>query len=170
MRFLAEDLLDQFLHHGDADGATDEDDFVDVLGGEPGVLDGVAAGALGARDEGFHELLELGAGELDVEMFGAGGISRDEGEVDVGFLRGGEEPDREFQRVLKIGRRSERWINLFGRQRPLGKGQAIGSIDQVLEQAEAVVIEQYKKGRPPADESVDENKPTEDSDESPKDD
>ena len=39
----------------------------------------------------------------------------------IGLLRGGDEPDREYRRVIKLGRRSERWINLFGHQRPLGK-------------------------------------------------
>lgn len=69
----------------------------------------------------------------------------------VGFLRGGDEPDREFQRVLKLGLRSERWINLFGQQRSLGEEHTVSSIDQILEQAEAAVVEQYKKGRPPAE-------------------
>ena len=87
----------------------------------------------------------------------------------IGFLRGGEEPDREFQRVLEMGRSSERWINLFGRQNPLGNDQAIGSIDQVLEQAEAVVIEQYKKGRPSKNEQTDKNELKEDSEEDLKD-
>lgn len=66
----------------------------------------------------------------------------------LGFLRGGDEPDREFQSVLKLGRRSERWINLFGRQNLMDEEQHVNSIDQILEQAEAVVVEQYKKGRP----------------------
>jgi hypothetical protein len=67
----------------------------------------------------------------------------------VGFLRGGDEPDLEFKRVLKLGRRTERWINLFGQHDVPEKEPTTGSIDQILEQAEAAVIEQYKKGRPP---------------------
>ena len=73
----------------------------------------------------------------------------------VGFLRGGEQPDLEFQRVLELGRRSERWINLFGRKESLPEEAAAGSMDQILQQAQAVVVEQYKKGRPPT-----EDKPT----------
>jgi hypothetical protein len=65
----------------------------------------------------------------------------------VGLLRGGEEPEREFRRVIKLGVRSERWINLFGHQRPLGKSHPARSLDNVLEQAEAVVVQQLKKGR-----------------------
>ena len=32
----------------------------------------------------------------------------------VGMLAGGDEPDRYFKKVLKLGRRSEHWLNLFG--------------------------------------------------------
>lgn len=76
----------------------------------------------------------------------------------VGFLRGGDQPDLEFQRVLELGRRSERWINLFGNKLPLDEEAPANSMDQILQQAEAVVIEQYKKGRPPMN---DEPSPTE---------
>ncbi len=65
----------------------------------------------------------------------------------LGFVRGGEDADREFLRVLKLGRRSERWINLFGHQPPLGRRHPTGSIDQLLDQVESVVMEQYSKGR-----------------------
>jgi hypothetical protein len=68
----------------------------------------------------------------------------------VGFLRGGDEPDREFRRVLELGRQTERWINLFGRHSDVDIENHVGTIDQVLEQAEAVVVEQYRKGRPKA--------------------
>jgi len=69
----------------------------------------------------------------------------------MGMVRGGDEIDREYRRVLKLGRRSERWINLFGQQRPLGKSHPAGSLDTVLEQVESVVMEQYRKGRTPAE-------------------
>jgi len=72
----------------------------------------------------------------------------------VGFLRGGDDPEREFQQVLKLGRKSERWINLFGHHGDLGEEQSTGSIDQILEQAEAAVVEQYKKGRPGPDQDA----------------
>ena len=65
----------------------------------------------------------------------------------LGIVRGGEDADREFLRVLKLGRRSERWINLFGHQAPLGRRHPTGSIDQLLDQVESVVMEQYSKGR-----------------------
>jgi hypothetical protein len=66
----------------------------------------------------------------------------------VGFLRGGDEPDREFRQVIRLGRRSERWINLFGDDRAEEEEHVDGSIDRFLQQAETAVIEQYRKGRP----------------------
>jgi hypothetical protein len=65
----------------------------------------------------------------------------------VGLMRGGEDCDREFREVIQLGRRSERWINLFGHEKPLGIEHPAGSMDRILEQVEAIVIEQYKKGK-----------------------
>jgi hypothetical protein len=65
----------------------------------------------------------------------------------LGLLRGGEDCDLEFRRVIKLGRRSERWINLFGHQRPLNMRHPAGSMDRILAEAEAMVVEQYKKGK-----------------------
>jgi hypothetical protein len=69
----------------------------------------------------------------------------------VGVLRGGDDCDREFRRVIKLGRRSERWINLFGNQRSLNQMHPAGSMDQILGQVESVVIDQYRKGRSAAE-------------------
>lgn len=69
----------------------------------------------------------------------------------IGLLRGGEDCDREFRNVIELGRRSERWINLFGHSRPLGVDNPAGSMDRILEQVEAAVVEQYKKGRTAAE-------------------
>jgi hypothetical protein len=67
----------------------------------------------------------------------------------IGLLRGGPDCDREYRRVLKLGRRSERWIDLFGNQRPLGKSGTAGSLDSILEQVESTMLEQYAKSRKP---------------------
>ena len=64
----------------------------------------------------------------------------------IGLLRGGTGCDREFRRVIKLGRRSERWINLFGHQRPLRGDSVTGSMDSILDQVETAVMEQYKRG------------------------
>ncbi len=69
----------------------------------------------------------------------------------IGLLRGGEDCDREYRRVIKLGRRSEPWINLFGHQRPLSGSHPAGSMDKILNQVESVVMDQYKKGRSTAE-------------------
>lgn len=38
----------------------------------------------------------------------------------AGLIAGGDRPDRYFRRVLKLGRRLDHWINLFGRGRHRG--------------------------------------------------
>lgn len=65
----------------------------------------------------------------------------------IGLLRGGEDCDREFRRVIKLGRRSERWINLFGHQQPVGRTGPAASMDSILHQVESTVVEQYRRGR-----------------------
>ena len=64
----------------------------------------------------------------------------------VGLLRGGEEPDQEFRRVLDLGRQSEQWINLFGSHEPIARAGNVGSIDMLLTRAEEVVREQARQG------------------------
>lgn len=86
----------------------------------------------------------------------------------VGLIRGGEDCDTEFRRVIELGRRSERWINLFGRKRPLDVAHPAGSMDRILEQVETIVVEQYKKGKSAAEardavrKAIDEEKEKED--------
>jgi len=65
----------------------------------------------------------------------------------IGLLRSGDNPDREFRRIIKLGRRSERWINLFGHQRPLGKPHPADSLDNVLGRVESAIVKQYRKGQ-----------------------
>jgi hypothetical protein len=77
----------------------------------------------------------------------------------VGLLRGGEDCSREFERVLKLGRRSERWINLFGHHRPLGSDPRTGSMDSILDQVESVVKDQYQKSKIAAEKNVQKKPP-----------
>ncbi len=69
----------------------------------------------------------------------------------IGLARGGSDCDRELRRVIKLGRRSERWINLFGHQKPLGRSRAAGSMDSIIEQVESTVLDQYRRGKKAAD-------------------
>jgi len=65
----------------------------------------------------------------------------------IGMMRGGANADSEFQQVIKLGRRSERWINLFGHQPPVRRSHPGGSLDHLLNRVEEVVMEQYRKGQ-----------------------
>jgi len=69
----------------------------------------------------------------------------------IGLARGGENVDEEFRRVIKLGRRSERWINLFGHQVPLRRNTPGGSLDTLLDRVEEVVMDQYRKGQSEAE-------------------
>lgn len=69
----------------------------------------------------------------------------------IGLARGGPDCDREFRRVIKLGLRSERWINLFGHHKPLGRSGPAGSMDSIIEQVESTVLDQYRRGRKAAE-------------------
>ena len=79
-------LVHQLLHRGHAGGAADEDDVVDVALGEAGVLDGLLERAPAALEQVGGELLELGPGELLVEVQRALGGGGDERQVDLRLL------------------------------------------------------------------------------------
>ena len=64
----------------------------------------------------------------------------------AGLLRGGDEPDQEFRRVMQLGRKTEQWINLFGTHEPLQEAGQAGSIDLLLTRAEEVVRQQTREG------------------------
>lgn len=64
----------------------------------------------------------------------------------IGLIRGGDDAEREFHRVIKLGRRSERWINLFGQHRPLTRTHPARSLDALVDKVEDVVREQYRRG------------------------
>ncbi|ROW05767.1 hypothetical protein VMCG_05263 [Cytospora schulzeri] len=83
----AEDALDGLSDLGHAGHTTNEDNLLDVLGLEAGVLEGLLDGLDGPADERVDHLLKLSTGELQVDVLGAGGISGDEGQVDVSLER-----------------------------------------------------------------------------------
>lgn len=69
----------------------------------------------------------------------------------IGLLRGGDDADREFVEVIKLGRRTERWINLFGHQPPLRRSHPGSSLDSLLDRVEEVVMDQYREGQSAAE-------------------
>ena len=70
----------------------------------------------------------------------------------VSLVRGGGRPSSEFYDLLKVGRRSERWINLFGAAThyhgPPGEEDkfAIEDIDVMVSRVESFVVDEYRKG------------------------
>lgn len=62
----------------------------------------------------------------------------------IGLLRGGDEPEREFNRVLDLGRDTEKWINLFGQPKETDNAHAISSIDTLVTRVEETLKQHYK--------------------------
>ncbi len=56
-----------------------------------------------------------------------------------GLIAGGHEPERYFKDVLRFGRRTEHWINLFGHR----KGR--GTSDRMMEPMQQKVFEEVQK-------------------------
>lgn len=68
----------------------------------------------------------------------------------AGLLRGGDNPAREFDRVIELGRDSEEWIDLFGTHHEAKSGAAGGQHQNNLEEwasrAEAVIQKEIRSG------------------------
>jgi hypothetical protein len=62
----------------------------------------------------------------------------------AGLIRGGPEPEREFNRVLDLGRQTEHWINLFGRYDEADSSKAVASMDNLFSRVEETLKQQYK--------------------------
>lgn len=99
------------------------------------------------RDVGVFQFKVLCDGLRDLLLvpisLGAGLIS---------LVRGGSKPSSEFYDLLKLGRRSERWINLFGAAAHL-HGPATDEerfpaedIDQMVGRVESFIVHEYNKG------------------------
>ena len=70
----------------------------------------------------------------------------------ISLVKGGGSPSSEFYDLLKVGRRSERWINLFGAAShyhgPPGEEDkfAVEDIDVMVSRVESFVVDEYRKG------------------------
>jgi hypothetical protein len=70
----------------------------------------------------------------------------------IGLLRRGPTPGPEFYDVLRMGRRSEHWINLFGAASQVhgpesGDDRHTGNdIDELVSRVESFVIDEYRSG------------------------
>ena len=86
----AENLLTCVLHLGHPGHASNQDDLSNVRLAHLGVLHGLVAGVHCLLDEIAHDVLELGSGELQVHVLGAGSVHGKVGEVDVSLGGRGE--------------------------------------------------------------------------------
>jgi len=70
----------------------------------------------------------------------------------ISLVKGGDEPATEFYDLLKMGRRSERWINLFGAAErvhgPASEDDHLlpEDIDALVSRVESFVVDEYQKG------------------------
>jgi len=70
----------------------------------------------------------------------------------VGLLKGGDEIGAEFYGLLRLGRQSEHWINLFGavsNYEASGSGDdpaKVRDIDEIVARVENFIIDEYRKG------------------------
>ncbi len=64
----------------------------------------------------------------------------------IGLLRGGDEPEREFNQVIEVGRESEEWINLFGNHEVSDNANAVASMDALFAKVEESLKQQYQSG------------------------
>ena len=62
----------------------------------------------------------------------------------VGLVRGGDEPEKEFNQVIQVGRQSEQWINLFGTHDLPESPNPAASIDVLFNTVEEKLKQQYQ--------------------------
>lgn len=70
----------------------------------------------------------------------------------ISLVRGGSRPSSEFYDLLNAGRKSERWINLFGAASHFHGPQTeedrfpIEDVDEMVSRVESFVVEEYRRG------------------------
>ncbi len=68
----------------------------------------------------------------------------------ISLLSGRKEPGTEFYDLLRYGKRSERWINLFGAidrlDEPQKAGETEADLDRMMERIETFVVKEYRDG------------------------
>ena len=85
MRILPEEFFDHFLHFRHAGHASDQDYFVDVVGGASCIFECISAGFHTSFYQILNELFELSPGDFDIQMFRTRSICGDERKVDFSF-------------------------------------------------------------------------------------
>ncbi|OPY08106.1 MAG: NAD-specific glutamate dehydrogenase [Syntrophus sp. PtaB.Bin001] len=101
MRFLAEDLFHLLLDSWHTCHTADENDFIDGIRRQTGILECRSAGTFDPVDQVFNKSFHSGPGQFDVHMLGARCIRRDEGQIDIRFHRRGKLHFRLLRRFLE---------------------------------------------------------------------
>lgn len=87
---LSEELLDEFLDLGHSGHTSDQDDFLDFFLGDSGVLNALFAWLESSLQEGVNQRLELGSGDLEVQVLWSRSISSQVWQVDFSLGGRGE--------------------------------------------------------------------------------
>ena len=61
----------------------------------------------------------------------------------AGLIGGGERPGRHLEGLIQVGRRTERWINLFGE---FDRDSREASVDALVAEVEKRVVDQHARG------------------------
>ncbi|MEQ8206011.1 MAG: hypothetical protein RIA65_07540 [Woeseia sp.] len=68
----------------------------------------------------------------------------------ISLMSGRKEPGPEFYDLLRYGKRSERWINLFGAidrlDEPKKTGETEADLDRMMDRIETFVVKEYRDG------------------------
>ena len=99
--FAVEEALDDFHDARNAGRAANEHHFIDFVRRDSGVAQGLLHRTNRALQQVFHQLLELGAGQLQGQMLRAGGIGSDERKIDLRLHQLRQLNFRFFRRLLQ---------------------------------------------------------------------
>ena len=68
------------------------------------------------------------------------------------LIKGGRKPSSDFYDLLRVGRRSERWINLFGAASHLHGPPSdedrfpVEDVDEMVSRVESYIVDEYRRG------------------------
>ena len=85
-RLLAEKLLHSILNLGHTDLTTHHDDIINITHRQARIFQRQLTGLNGAGDQIVHQRLQLGAGNLDIQVLGTGRIGGDIGQIHIRLL------------------------------------------------------------------------------------
>ncbi len=90
MGILAKNLLDLLLDQRHPGHAAHQNHLINFGNAQAGILQGRATRTHGALNQVCHQGFQFGSAQLNIEMFGPGGVGGDKGQVDIGFHGGGK--------------------------------------------------------------------------------